>query len=198
MFKHLKKELTINIDEKEGHLYLGDKKKELRLVMLRPYEIIEFCEFAGTNAEDILIWVGKTLGKTFMEKFFYNKDWSPVPLKIKKEVYLGTLEALILLGYGAITGTFKKDHVIINVYESLSKEEKENIMAKNLCLIYLGIFTGIFDVLGIETEGKEIECVLTGGDKCTFKLDFVGIELDDSLVDEDISDKAVEDFLSSL
>ena len=65
-------------------------------------------------------------------------------------------------------------------------------------LIYLGIFTGIFDVLGIETEGKEIECVLTGGDKCTFKLDFVGIELDDSLVDEDISDKAVEDFLSSL
>ncbi|MHA1194531.1 MAG: hypothetical protein ACTSRH_02225 [Promethearchaeota archaeon] len=198
MFKHLKKELTINIDEKEGHLYLGDKKKELRLVMLRPYEIIEFCEFAGTNAEDILIWVGKTLGKTFMEKFFYNKDWSPVPLKIKKEVYLGTLEALILLGYGAITGIFKKDHVIINVYESLSKEEKENIMAKNLCLIYLGIFTGIFDVLGIETEGKEIECVLTGGDKCTFKLDFVGIELDDSLVDEDISDKAVEDFLSSL
>ncbi len=198
MFKHLKKELTINIDEKEGHLYLGDKKKELRLVMLRPNEIIEFCEFAGTNAEDILIWVGKTLGKTFMEKFFYNKDWSPVPLKIKKEVYLGTLEALILLGYGAITGTFKKDHVIINVYESLSKEEKENIMAKNLCLIYLGIFTGIFDVLGIETEGKEIECVLTGGDKCTFKLDFVGIELDDSLVDEDISDKAVEDFLSSL
>ncbi|MHA1782360.1 MAG: hypothetical protein ACTSUL_02925, partial [Promethearchaeota archaeon] len=195
MFKHLKKELTINIDEKEGHLYLGDKKKELRLVMLRPNEIIEFCEFAGTNAEDILIWVGKTLGKTFMEKFFYNKDWSPVPLKIKKEVYLGTLEALILLGYGAITGTFKKDHVIINVYESLSKEEKENIMAKNLCLIYLGIFTGIFDVLGIETEGKEIECVLTGGDKCTFKLDFVGIELDDSLVDEDISDKAVEDFL---
>jgi len=166
--------------------------------MLRPYEIIEFCEFAGTNAEDILIWVGKTLGKTFMEKFFYNKDWSPVPLKIKKEVYLGTLEALILLGYGAITGIFKKDHVIINVYESLSKEEKENIMAKNLCLIYLGIFTGIFDVLGIETEGKEIECVLTGGDKCTFKLDFVGIELDDSLVDEDISDKAVEDFLSSL
>ena len=198
MFKHLKKELTINIDEKEGHLYLGDKKKELRLVMLRPNEIIEFCEFAGTNAEDILIWVGKTLGKTFMEKFFYNKDWSPVPLKIKKEVYLGTLEALILLGYGAITGIFKKDHVIINVYESLSKEEKENIMAKNLCLIYLGIFTGIFDVLGIETEGKEIECVLTGGDKCTFKLDFVGIELDDSLVDEDISDKAVEDFLSSL
>ena len=198
MYKRLKKDLAINIEEKEGQLFLGDKKKNLHLVMLRPNELMEFSEFTGTNAEDILIWVGKTLGKSFMEQFFSNKDWSTESFVVKKEVVLGVLEALMLMGYGALTGMFRKDHVIINVYNSLANEEKENIMAKNLCLLYLGIFNGIFDVLGFDVEGKEIECILTGGDKCSFKFDLIGQEIDDSLVDEEISDEAVSDFLASL
>jgi len=198
MFKRLKKELQINIEDKEGQLFFGEKKKDIRLIMLRPNEIMEFCEFAGTNADDILSWVGKTLGKTLMEKYFPNKDWSPESLAVKKEVVLGVLEALILLGYGAITGMFKKDHILINVYESLATEEKENIMAKNLCLLYLGIFNGILDTLGIDTDGSEIECVLKGDDKCSFKFDFIGEEIDDSLVDETISEEAVSEFLASL
>lgn len=198
MFKRLKKDLEINIEDKEGQLFLGDKKKGLRLVMLRPNEIMEFCEFAGTNADDILIWVGKTLGKTFMEKFFYNKDWSKETIATKKEVFLGSLEVLMLLGYGALTGMFKKDHLIVNVYESLATEDKESIMAKNLCLLYQGVFAGFLDVLGIEAEGKEIECILRGGEKCSFKFDLIGEMLDDKLVDEEISDEAVSDFLASL
>jgi predicted hydrocarbon binding protein len=198
MYKRLKKDLTINIEEKEGQLFLGDKKKNLHLVMLRPNELMEFSEFTGTNAEDILIWVGKTLGKSFMEQFFSNKDWSTESFVVKKEVVLGVLEALMLMGYGALTGMFRKDHVIINVYNSLANEEKQNIMAKNLCLLYLGIFNGIFDVLGFDVEGKEIECILTGGDKCSFKFDLIGQEIDDNLVDEEISDEAVSDFLASL
>ena len=198
MFKRLKKDLAINIEEKEGQLFLGDKKKDLRLIMLRPNELMEFCEFTGTNADDILIWVGKTLGKSFMDQFFNNKDWSAEPLSVKKDVLFGVLEALILMGYGGLTGMFKKDHILINVYDSLAIEEKENIMAKNLCLMYLGIFNGIFDALSLDVEGEEIECVLTGGDKCSYKFDFIGQEIDDSLIDEDLSEEAVSDFLSSL
>ncbi|MHA1670315.1 MAG: hypothetical protein ACTSV5_07005 [Promethearchaeota archaeon] len=198
MSKRLKKDLNITIEEKDGHLFLGDKKKDLRLVMLRPNEIMEFCEFTGTNADDILIWVGKTLGKSFMEQFFYHKDWSTELMGVKKEVVLGTLEALTLMGYGALTGLFKKDHILINVYGSLANEEKENIMAKNLCLLYLGIFMGILSVLGIETDGKEVECVLTGGEKCSFKFDFIGEEIDNGLVDEEPSEETVSEFLASL
>lgn len=198
MSKRLKKDLNINIEEKDGHLFLGDKKKDMRLVMLRPNEIMEFCEFTGTNAEDILSWVGKTLGKSFMEQFFYHKDWSAESMAVKKEVVLGTLEALMLMGYGALTGLFKKDHILINVYGSLAQEEKENIMAKNLCILYLGIFTGFLSVLGIETDGKEIECVLTGGEKCSFRFDFIGEEIGDGLVDEDLSEETVTEFLASL
>ena len=198
MIKRLKKELQINIEDKEGQLFLGDKNKDLRLVMLRPNEIMEFCEFAGTNAEDILIWVGKSLGKIFMEKFFSNKDWSNEIIATKKEVVLGTLEVMMLMGYGMLTGIFKKDHIIINVYESLATQEKGNIMAKNLCLLYLGIFNSFFDVLGIDVDGEEVECVLTGRDKCSYKFDLLIDKIDDSLVDDDMSDLAVSDFLASL
>lgn len=198
MIKRLKKELQINIEEKEGQLYLGNKDKDMRLVMLRPNEIMEFCEFAGTNAEDILIWVGKSLGKIFMEKFFSNKDWSSEVMATKKEVVLGTLEVMMLMGYGMLTGIFKKDHIIINVYGSLATQEKGNIMAKNLCLLYLGIFNSFFDVLGIDVDGEEVECVLTGGDKCSYKFDLLVDEIDKNLVDADMSDLAASDFLASL
>ena len=198
MIKRLKKELHINIEEKEGQLYLGEKGKDMRLVMLRPNEIMEFCEFAGTNAEDILIWVGKSLGKIFLEKFFYNKDWSNESLATKKEVVFGTLEVLMLMGYGGLTGMFKKDHVIINVYDSLATQEKGNIMAKNLCLLYLGIFNSVFDVLDIEVDGEEIECILTGGEKCSYKFSLLEGEFDDNLIDEEMSDLAVSEFLASL
>ena len=198
MFKRLKKELQINIEEKEGQLFLGEKDKEMRLVMLRPNEIMEFCEFAGTNAEDILIWVGKSLGKLFLERFFDNKDWSETTMETKKEVVLGTLEALMLMGYGGLTGTFKKDHIIINVYDSLTSQEIGNILAKNLCLLYLGIFNSIFDVLGIEVEGSEEECVLTGSEKCSYRFDLLSEEIDDKLRDQELSDAVVSDFLASL
>ena len=198
MIKRLKKELQINIEDKEGQLFLGEKNKEMRLIMLRPNEIMEFCEFAGTNAEDILIWVGKSLGKIFMEKFFYNKEWSSEAMVTKKEVILGTLEVLMLMGYGVLTGMFKKDHIIISVYNSLATQEKGNIMAKNLCLLYNGIFSGVFDELGIDVDGEEVECILTGGDKCSFKFDLLVDEIEDSLVDDDMSDLVVSGFLASL
>ena len=198
MFKRLKKELQINIEEKEGQLFLGEKDKDMQLVMLRPNEIMEFCEFAGTNAEDILIWVGKSLGKLFLEKFFSNRDWSNDPMETKKEVVLGTLEALTLMGYGGLTGMFKKDHIIINVYDSLASQEIGNILAKNLCLLYLGIFNSIFDILGIDVDGSEEECVLTGGEKCSYKFNLLTEEIEDGLIDQQFSDAAVSDFLDSL
>lgn len=198
MFKRLKKELQINIEEKEGQLFLGEKNKDMRLVMLRPNEIMEFCEFAGTNADDILIWTGKSLGKIFMTKFLYNKDWTKELMTTKKEVIFGTLEALMLMGYGSLACMFKKNHIIINAYESLAVQERENIMAKNLCLLYLGIFNGVFEELGIDVDGKEVECVLTGGKKCSFKFDLLTEEIEDRLIDDDLSDAKVSEFLTSL
>ena len=197
MEKRLRKDLQIMIDEKAGHLYFGDKKKDLRLLMLRPLDLIEFTEFAGTNADDILIWVGKSLGKQFMEKFFYNKDWSSESMITRKEVLFGTLEALELMGYGAMISKFKKDHILIQVEEGLGYEEQDNIMAKNLCLITQGVLSGVFAALQINVEGEEIECVLLGNEKCVFKFSFITEEIEDELVDTE-SEESVSDFLSTL
>ena len=197
MEKRLKKDLHINIDEKKGQLFFGDKKKDLKLLMLRPIDLIEFSEFAGNNADDILIWVGKTVGREFMEKFFYSKDWSSETMATKKEVLLGTLEAIELMGFGHLRGLFKKDHIIIEVEDSLACEERENIMSKNLCLLYQGIFNGLFDILQIDVDGEEIGCVMLDEEKCTYKFDFIGEQVSDSLVDED-AEETVSDFLSTL
>ena len=185
------------IDEKLGQLFFGEKKKDLRLLMLRPIDLIEFSEFAGTNADDILVWVGKTLGRAYMEKFFYNKDWSTVPMATRKEVALGNLESLELMGFGGVTGVFKKNHILFKVSDSLASEEKENIMAKNLCLLYQGLFSGMLETLQIDADGEEIECVLLGNEQCVFKFDFIAEELEDRLVDED-SEETVSEFLSTL
>jgi len=195
MSKRLKKELQIMVDEKTGQLYLGDKKKDLRLLMLRPIDLIEFSEFAGTNADDILIWVGKTIGRNYVDKFFYNKDWSKETMATRKEVVLGNLEALELMGFGDLTGSFKKDYILISVGDSLASEEKDNIMAKNLCLLYQGLFLGMFESLKIDVEVEEIECVLLGNKKDVFKFEFIGEKLDDSLID---SEESVSEFLSTL
>ncbi|MFW9879257.1 MAG: hypothetical protein ACFFG0_39770 [Candidatus Thorarchaeota archaeon] len=197
MSKRLKKELQIMIDEKEGHLFFGDKKKDLKLLMLRPLDIIEFSEFAGTNADDILIWVGKSLGRTFIEKFFYNKDWGTENMATRKDVLLGSLEALELMGYGQISGKFKKNHILIEVEDSLACEESDNIMAKNLCLLYQGIFSGLFEVLQMDVDGEEIGCALLEHEICIYKFDFIGGELEDGLVDEE-AEETVSEFLSTL
>lgn len=195
MSKRLKKELQIMIEEKLGQLFFGDKKKDLRLLMLRPIDLIEFSEFAGTNADDILIWVGKTLGRSYLEKFFHNKDWSTETMATKKEVILGNLEAMELMGYGELKGAFKKDSILISVAESMASEEKDNIMAKNLCLLYQGIFGGIFETLLIDVDVEEIECVLLGHERCVFRFELLGGELEEDLVD---SEEVVSEFLSKL
>jgi predicted hydrocarbon binding protein len=130
-----------------------------------------------------------------MDKFFYNKDWSSETLLTKKEVILGNLEALGLWGFGELSAHFKKDHILIKVADSLASEETDNIMAKNLCLLYQGIFAGIFETLKIDVDIEEIECVLLGGQNCVFKFSLLGEQLEDIIVD---SEETVSDFLSTL
>lgn len=185
MSKVLKKDLQILIDEKLGQLFLGDKKKDIRLLMLRPIDLIEFSEFAGTNADDIIIWVGKSIGKGYIDKFFSNKDWRKESMQTKIDVIIGILEALEIMGFGHITPTFKQKYISIDVEEPLASEEFGNIMAKNLCLLTQGIFAGMFDALQIDVEGKEIECILLDDEKCVFKYDLLTEEIDESLLEKE-------------
>jgi predicted hydrocarbon binding protein len=199
MFKRLRKDKSdVGIDEEKGHVFLGDKKKDIKLLMLRPIDILEFCEFAGANADDIVIWAGKTIGKEIMQKYFYDKNWTGVGIDVKKDVFLGVLEGLMLMGYGYLTSTFKNDHIFVSVYNPLAQEEQDNIMAKNLCLMNQGIIGGILEVLGFETEGEEVECVLLDDQRCRFKFTLFETEVPKELIDEDKKPEAISGFLESL
>ncbi|TFF99406.1 MAG: hypothetical protein EU541_05005 [Promethearchaeota archaeon] len=200
MFKRLRRESTeIQIDESKGHLFLGNPDKDIKLLMIRPIDILEFCEFAGTNADDIIIWTGKTIGKELTGKYFYEKTWEDIDLATRKETFKGVLEGLVYLGFGFVNATFRKDHILVNFYNPLSQEESENIMAKNLCLMNQGIIAGILEVLGFEVEeSKEVECVLLEGERCQFKFTLFDTEFPEELIDEEKEPEAISDFLTSL
>ncbi len=196
MYKRSKKDMAINIDEKKGHLFLGNE--DLRLLILRPIDLIEFAEFAGASAEDILIWVGKSIGKHIAARLFPDEERTIEPLSNKKQIILSMLETIEQLGYGILVARFKKDHVFITVEEPLPANEKDNIMAKNICVLYQGIFTGFFESLNMDVDGEETECCLLESDKCVFKYDLLVDEFEDEDVDPDETDESISDFLSTL
>jgi len=194
-FKKTKRDDQIVIDEKTGQLYIGNK--DLRLLMLRPIDLIEFSEFAGTNAEDIILWVGKTIAKYFVEKLFPGENLSQEDLSTKKEVIISILETFENLGYGIMSSVFKQKEIYINVEDSIIAEERENIMAKNVCILYLGIFTGILEQLEIDADGEEIACVLLGDENCVYKFSLLTEEFSQDDIDQD-EEAHISDFLKSL
>ena len=181
--KKTKKDYQLNIDEKKGQLYMGEK--DLRLLMLRPIDLIEFTEFAGTNSDDIIVWVGKTLSKYYIEKLFPEENLSEEDLSYKKLIILSVLETFEHLGYGSLTSSFQKDTISIAVEDPLSTEEKNNIMAKNICLLYMGMFNGVLEQLEIDAEGEEVKCILLGDNACIFNFNL----LTDEFSEEDIDNK---------
>ncbi|TFG06859.1 MAG: hypothetical protein EU539_06550 [Promethearchaeota archaeon] len=195
-YKKTKKDDQIFIDEKKGQLYIGDK--DLRLLMLRPIDLIEFLEFAGTNADDIVIWVGKTLAKYFMDKLFPGENLAEEDIATKKEIINLVLETFENLGYGLLTSSFQQKTISISVEDPIIMNEKENIMAKNVCILYLGIFNGILDYLEIDAEGKEKACVLLGDKACVFQFDLLGEEFGEESIDHEEKAEHISSFLKSL
>jgi len=196
MFKRAKKQAQILIDEKKGQLFYGEK--DIRLLMLRPIELIEFCEFAGSNSEDILQWVGKTIGKYFLDHIFHDENWTGIDLGVKKKVINSVLENLEQLGYGALSTLFQKNKFFITVNYPLSEYERDNIMAKNLCILYEGIFNGIIEKLEIDVESREVRCYLTGDDACVYEFELLIDEFDEKDLDKESSDQPISNFLGTL
>ena len=116
-----KKSDEIVVDEKRGHLYLGDK--ELRLIMLRPIDLIEFTEFSG-GGEDILIWVGKNISSIICEKLIFGDDVKNDTLSEKKLIFNDVLDTFEHLGYGSLITKFEKNKIIVIVDDPISGKRR--------------------------------------------------------------------------
>lgn len=192
-----KKSDDIVVDEKRGHLYIGDT--DLRLIMLRPIDLVEFTEFAGTNAEDILIWVGKNISSIICEKLIFGDDVKNDSLSEKKLIFNDVLDTFEHLGYGSLITKFGKNKIAVIVGDPISGEEKGNIMAKNICIFYQGIFNGVLEYIGIDVQGEETYCKLLGDKACVFEFTLLLDEFGEEDIDNDgDTDKNVQDFLGTL
>ena len=194
MSRKSKKDDQIFIDEKKGQLYVGDK--DLRLLMLRPIDIIEFTDFAGTDSNDIIMWVGKNIAKYIYEKLFLGQDFKEESLYGKKMIIKDVLETLEHLGYGRLSSMFKKDSIDIIVEDPISAEEKDNIMAKNICILYEGIFSGLLESLAIDATSEETKCYLLGDEACVFTYELLTDEFEEKDIDE--AGSKVSGFLDTL
>ena len=163
--------------------------------MLRPIDLIEFSEFAGANSEDIVIWVGKTLAKYFIDKLSPDENWGAETLSTKKEVIVNVLESFEHLGYGILTSAFLKDKILISVENPISQEEKENIMAKNICILYQGIFNGVLEQIGIDADGEEVQCFLKDYKSCIFKYDLLVDAFSGRDIDSDVKSGPISNYM---
>ncbi len=170
MFKRVKKVENVVLDEEKSHIYLKDTN--LPLLMIRPEELIEFGELAGSESEDILIWVGKSNGKSIAKEFIKTSNIASLKIRDKMKIINSILEKLQSLGYGILVLNYGKGNITIDVGNPLSKDYIDNIMAKNICILYNGIFTGLIEEIGIDCEGREINCILKGADMCSFTFEF--------------------------
>ena len=192
--KKTKKDDLVHVEESLGHVFLGEKPT-LRLLMFRPIDIIEFTEFAGVNSEDIIIWVGKTLAKYFIDELFPGENWDNETLTDKKEVLQSVLESFEHLGYGALTSVFLKDKILVAVEDPITENEKDNIMAKNLCILYQGLFNGIMEQIGIDADGEEIQCYLKGDEACIFRFDLLVDEFGPEAIDIDVKSGPIAHYM---
>lgn len=169
MFKRAKKVESAEMEEDTFHLFL--KSSKLPLLMIRPEELIEFGEFAGSEAEDILLWVGKSIGQTIFKEIIGEQDVTDAKLQVKMNIITTILDKLQSLGFGVMVLNHDKDKIIIDVANPLAKGHLDNIMARNICIIYSGMFNGMMDKVGIDSESDEINCVLRGAELCSFKFE---------------------------
>lgn len=161
LYKGLK---DVEVDSNKSHLYM--KGTTLPLIILRPQDIVDLGELVGSGSEDILIWIGKTIGKALC-KAVQEKDNPPNRQKLIEIV----LKYLTNFGYGTVTISDYQEgkEVVINIKDPLEKKVEGGQV---IALLYNGILSGIFSESGLETEAIQLNSVLTGSNEDIFQFKF--------------------------
>ncbi len=164
-FNFLYKSLTnVTIDSNKSHLYL--KGTKLPLILLRPQDIVDLGELVGSGSEDILLWIGKTIGKAFC-KAVQEKDKPSTRQKLIHAV----MNYLQDFGYGMVNidKYVEGKEVLISVKDPLEKNVEGGQV---ITLLYNGILSGIFNESGLEVEGTQIKSVSKGDEFDAYQFIF--------------------------
>ncbi|MHA1798567.1 MAG: hypothetical protein ACTSVY_08985 [Candidatus Helarchaeota archaeon] len=139
---------NIVIDSESHIIY---KNTNLKLVVLRPNDLAQMGDLIGQGNKDIITWIGKTVGRNFAEAV----DQVDNP-KNNLDFITKCCKALEYTGFGQISIVDYSDKQSAKIeikkplYENL--EENQDIIST----IYLGVFLGIFEHLGLVASGSEV------------------------------------------
>ncbi|MHA1369995.1 MAG: hypothetical protein ACTSRA_09815 [Promethearchaeota archaeon] len=141
---------NINIDPQSHIIY---KKTNFSLVVLRPNDLAQMGDLIGQGNRDIIIWIGKIVGKGLAEVIDQEES-----AKSNQEFVSRVCKNLEYLGFGRISVLNYDDTSAVDIrvdnpiYDGL--EENQEFIS----MIYMGIFLGIFQYLNLQPKVEEIEC----------------------------------------
>lgn len=136
----------ISINSKKSHIFL--KNTDFSLVIVRPYDLVQLGDFVGSGSEDILIWTGKTIGRTLCNNIRQNKR-----IKNRKKLFDALTDNLENLGYGTVDIDYKPGkYAKIEISNPLTEEITDINDAELIKNLYNGIIIGAFNSSGLEVE----------------------------------------------
>ncbi len=143
----------VEVDKNTSHLSISDT--DIHLTILRPYDLVALGGLVGSGSEDILVWVGKTIGKKISQEIFKDK-----PAKKLKKKYKKILSNYSYLGFGDFDMDLNEGKSVeIEVEEPLEKEIKDKEDARVICNLYNGLFIGMLEE-DYEVEESGLQTVL--------------------------------------
>lgn len=140
---------NISIDS-NSHILL--KNTNLKLVVLRPNDLGQMGDLIGQGNKDIITWIGKTVGRNIAEATEQTGT-----SKTRKDFINRTLKNLEYLGFGLVSLHSFKDNESLSLkvenplYDAL--DENQEIIST----VYLGVFLGILEHIGMTVTGMEKE-----------------------------------------
>jgi hypothetical protein len=117
----------------------------MNLVVMRPNDLIQLGELIGGGSEDVLLWIGKTVGKELSTEI-QSRD-SP---KKERKKFETVLSSLTLMGFGkcVIKSLNEKKNCEIEVQNPISLAIRDRSEARAMENLYLGLFQGMFTEAG--------------------------------------------------
>jgi hypothetical protein len=153
--------------DSQSHLTI--KNTDLNLVLLRPYDLVYLGELVGRGSEDILILVGKTIGKRICVEIEKRDN-----IKKLEKKYQTVLDTFMTMGFGKFNFKFDEfKSATIKVKDPISNTIKDKNEARVLCNLYNGLFLGMLSQ-DSDAEGIEKQCILNSTaektyDECIFE-----------------------------
>jgi len=123
------------------------KKTDMNFIIMTPSDLVQLGDLVGGGSEDVLLWIGKTVGAELAETINARDG-----VKKPKKSITNILNSITYMGFGDLKIKSLKEgkSATIEVTNPICLNVENKADAKSLENLYLGLFIGVFKVFGWE------------------------------------------------